>query len=409
MGVTFEEIRRGASLAVADCREALAALPDASVDAIVTDPPYGLEFMGAEWDTFNDTIGNPRWKPREAIVLDEKPADAFGATSHGYRKKNPRCRKCGKLKVGRGACKCATPEWDTRTSESANVFQSWCETWAVEARRVLKPGGHILAFGGTRTYHRLAAALEDAGFEIRDSLHWVRGAGFPKSHNLDGEWQGWGTALKPAHEPIVVGRKPLAGSVAATVQAHGTGAINIDGCRIPYASEEDKAAAAPGGRATSKVDGGIGATPDVGRNVPRAAFVPTPNDAGRWPGNFLLAHTPTCGETCAPGCAVAELDRVEGGASRYFPVFRYEAKVSQTERGVGNNHPTLKPVDLMRWCIRLVTPPGGTVLDPFTGSGSTGVAAMLEGASFLGVERDPAYAEIARRRIAEATGTLPLF
>ena len=156
-----------------DCVEVMAGLADNSIDAIVTDPPYALSFMGKTWDDL------------------------------------------GELRE----------------------FEAWTERWAREAYRILKPGGHLLAFGGSRTYHRLAAGIEDAGFEIRDQLMWVYASGFPKSHNLDGEWSGWGTALKPAHEPIVMARKPLIGTVAQNVQEHGTGALNIDGCRIPSNGE----------------------------------------------------------------------------------------------------------------------------------------------------------------------------
>lgn len=360
--------------------------------------------------------------------------------------------------------------------------------WA-EVLRVLKPGGHLLAFGGTRTYHRMACAIEDAGFEVRDSIHWIYGSGFPKSLDVsnaidkaagaerevvrpvaiprgrrDGtidlrggwqdvpmvtapatdaahQWAGWGTALKPAHEPVVVARKPIHGTVAANVLAHGTGAINVDGCRVK------------------------------GEGRPQQSV----NDAGRWPPNILLSHAPDCGDECAEGCAVAEMDGQSGtlksgnrkageyetqgymgakanpmpsivgdtgGASRFFPVFRYQAKASRADRDAGleafpiriarsalntkngqaermdgapsairaNTHPTVKPTELMRWLVRLVTPPGGLVLDPFTGSGSTGVAAVAEGFRFAGVELSPEYAEIARARVAhsEATRTTTL-
>ena len=377
--------------------------------------------------------------------------------------------------------------------------------WA-EVLRVLKPGGHLLAFGGTRTYHRMACAIEDAGLEVRDSIHWIYGSGFPKSLDVskaidkaagaeremvrpvaiprgqrDGtsalgggwqdvpmvtapstdaarQWAGWGTALKPAHEPVVVARKPLNGTVAANVLAHGTGAINVDATRVGYASESDRAKLAAHVQAI-KQRGGTVANSWMSSNDLSCA-----NDAstiGRWPPNILLSHAPDCGDECAEGCAVAEMDgqsgttntpdRVtrgaggqhgrlspigpqrdvpcygdSGGASRFFPVFRYQAKASRADRdaglrdaGVGalrdagrgaqgfNYHPTVKPTELMRWLVRLVTPPGGLVLDPFTGSGSTGVAAVAEGFRFAGVELSPEYVEIARARVAHAQASHP--
>jgi DNA modification methylase len=356
------------TLHLGDCLDVLKTLPDASVDAVVTDPPYELGFMGKKWDAAGIAYSVPLW---------------------------------------------------------------------TEALRVLKPGGHLLAFGGTRTYHRMACAIEDAGFEVRDSLHWIYGSGFPKSLNLDGAWHGWGTALKPAHEPVVVARKSLVGTVAANVLAHGTGALNIDGCRVGTTAESW-----PATRREYRVSG---IQPGGGKDGATQSTGHAP--AGRWPPNILLSHTPECGEACAEDCAVAEMDRQSGtlksgthsphhqrhtnggngqtlgtmagvtgqsypdsgGASRFFPVFRYQAKASRSERERGLNegqkasHPTVKPVELMRWLVRLVTPRGGVVLDPFTGSGTTGVAAMLEGAQFVGIEREPEYHAIATARINHAT------
>lgn len=318
---------------VEDCVEAMRGMADGSVDSIVTDPPYALEFMGKAWDY--DVPGVDVWR---------------------------------------------------------------------EALRVLKPGGHLLSFGGSRTYHRMACAVEDAGFEIRDQIMWVYGSGFPKSHN--GPWGG--TALKPAHEPIVVARKPLVGTVAANVLAHGTGALNIDGCRIDGPKP-----------ATTRGAGGRN-----GRYGPLEAQGRIEDDGrGRWPANLIhdgsdevLAAFPaapgqqgvarTDGE--AQGNAVfGALKHVTsqpaprgdtGSAARFF----YCAKASRADRGADNNHPTVKPTELMRYLCRLVTPPGGVVLDPFAGSGSTGKAAVREGFAFIGCEIDPAYADIAVRRIATA-------
>jgi len=530
-----------ATIHLGDCRQILATFDDNSIDSIVTDPPYELGFMGKKWDA-------------SGIAYD-------------------------------------------------------IELWR-ECLRVLKPGGHLLAFGGTRTYHRMAVAIEDAGFEIRDSIHWLYGSGFPKSldvskaidkqrHNradiykvtewvraardasgitnrdidaafgangmgrhwtdvppngkqpavptldhvptlldvlgvtadevpddirrllwdlnghagepgknwakrevvgstdattlevapgeardrppvvLDvtapatdaaGQWEGWGTALKPAHEPIVVARKPLTGTVAANVLEHGTGALNIDGCRV--GSDPMVREAGPAGIPSGQ-NNYVGTTkerPHLERSVA----------TGRWPANLVLTHAAECSDQCVPGCPVAELNaqsgdlrpatsRTEranrspfssgtsvlkhhevyqdggGGASRFFtttewdPIadtapFRYVAKPSRRERNAGldglpeqtvlvgvaghkinpitgksvvdvpraNHHPTVKPVALMRWLVRLVTPPGGTVLDPFTGSGTTGIAATLEGFDFIGCELTDDYLPIIEGRIAWA-------
>lgn len=375
------------TLRLGNCIDVLRTIDAESIDACVTDPPYELGFMGKKWDA-------------AGVAFD--PA-----------------------------------------------------TWQ-EVLRVLKPGGHLLAFGGTRTYHRMTCAIEDAGFEIRDSLHWLYGSGFPKSLNISkaidkaaGEavvvgkafnmkgknddraleaarWEGWGTALKPAHEPIVLARKPIDGTVAANVLEYGTGGINIEACRV---ASGDALVRPPIQRRDNAVFGlGLG----LGRQD---------EPAGRWPPNLLLTHDLECGDECTPGCPVAELDRQSGvlvagtavrrhvghstshgasfgvsgsrdlamredvtygdsgGASRFFPCFRYVAKPSKRERGEGNIHPTVKPIALMRWLCKLVTPPGGVVLDPFMGSGTTGVAAVQELFRFLGIEREEEYFKIAADRI----------
>lgn len=419
-----------------NCLDLLALLPDDSIDSIVTDPPYGLSFMGKKWDYDVPSV----------------------------------------------------------------------EIWA-ECLRVLKPGGHLLAFAGTRTQHRMAVRIEDAGFEIRDMIAWVYGSGFPKSldvgkaidkadasegrrarqlkftewvrgtgltsgeinqltdTNMGGHyttaasqpavatrelfeklrphfdcevpdwveqmvdertvesenfkrrevlgtetryneasgivsagrdertlverkittahtdaarhWQGWGTALKPALEPITVARKPLAGTVAANVLAHGTGALNIDGCRVTHASAGDLAQsqAKNPGRADAVTSGVYGA------DRPQQRV----NADGRWPAN--LVHDGS-----------DEPIELLGEAARFF----YCAKASKRDRGDGNNHPTVKPTDLMRYLCRLVTPPGGVVFDPFMGSGSTGKAAVLEGFDFIGCELSAEYVAIAKARIDAA-------
>lgn len=463
-----------------DCVEVMKRMPGSSVDAIVTDPPYGLEFMGKGWDGFGTPLG----------------------------------------------------------------FQTWTEAWAIEAFRILKPGGHLLAFAGTRTYHRMASGVEDAGFEIRDCIAWMYGSGFPKSLDVskaidktNGEtgrafkftgwmqktgitarqindatrtqmgnhylthstqpaiptpalwdvirplcgdvpkwvdelvdrieaerqviserrvpigpgfagetyqgdntgsknyfdtspstaqatkWHGWGTALKPAFEPIVVARRPLIGTVAANVLEHGTGALNIDACRIGM-SDHDRST--------------IEKANWVARDLDRKAYgkygtdgtdqVMTTHPSGRWPanialdataaemldeqsgerpgGNFPLGGKVSHDKDTAYGNYGGSLGEARamgdtGGASRFF----YTAKASRQDRNVGgladNTHPTVKPTDLMRWLIRLVTPPGGIILDPFGGSGSTGLAARAENVRCILIEREPEYLQIIRDRLAQ--------
>lgn len=379
-----------------DCLDVMRDLPDASVDAVVTDPPYGLEFMGKEWDSFGRNTSNGyRETPR---ITDRSDED--GAT--GYR-------GAGGLGINH--------------FQAGPPFQSWCVLWASEALRVLKPGGHLLAFGGTRTWHRLVCAVEDAGFEIRDSLAWLYGQGFPKSHNLTGEWMGWGTALKPAFEPIVVARKPLTGTVAANVLAHGTGALNVDGCRIGFASGWDEA------ESKSKNQHADFGTPSGGNTV-YGDYTTTPRNnydpPGRWPANVILDES-----------QAAELDRQSGhqidgvavnrnrvlrgasdvgyapehvvpiditfggagGASRFF--YTPKADSSERPRVDGVAHPTVKPLALMRWLARLVTPPGGLVLEPFAGSGTTVEACLIEGFRCIAIERETTYLPLILRRISK--------
>ena len=384
---------------IGDCREIMATLPDASMDAVVCDPPYELGFMGKSWDA-------------SGIAYD-------------------------------------------------------VEVWR-QALRVLKPGGHLLAFSGSRTYHRMTCAVEDAGFEIRDQIMWVYGSGFPKSLDVSKaidkaagaerevvgtrdqapkfntaasgsgsntgynrrleegapatfnitapatddarRWSGWGTALKPAHEPICMARKPLVGTVAANVLRHGTGAINVDGCRVGNEGGTRK-----GTKPIAEGHGIYGAGLHGRCEIEAIA-------AGRWPANLIHDGSD-------------EATHGLGDAARYF----YSAKADRDDRDQGcearvkaparssmnanngtsdrfdvghtplrgNIHPTVKPTELMRYLVRMVTPVGGTVLDPFTGSGSTGRGALLEGMRFIGCELSPEYAEIAVARIRYTLG--PLF
>lgn len=339
-----------------DCRVAMDDMPPGSVDAIVTDPPYEIGFMGRDWDQAGVAFNRATWR---------------------------------------------------------------------RALRVIKPGGHLLAFGATRTYHRMTCAIEDAGWEIRDSLHWMYGTGFPKSENVqtaiaarDGStgerWAGWGTGLKPAHEPIVLARSPFDGTVARNVMMHGTGALNVDRSRIMTDEQLGRfnhARTRGSSYVVQREDG----------------FISNSDGLGRWPANVILDERAAAeldeqsGQSTSPPIgSTAKLQRPQskhtvslppkelpngygdsGGASRFF----YVAKASPADRAHGlprgeeNPHPTVKPITLMRYLIRLVTPPGGTVLDPFAGSGTCGVAAKLEGMEYIGIELDAEYADLARRRI----------
>jgi DNA modification methylase len=406
---------REISLLLGDCLEVLKGLPDCSVDACVTDPPYGLSFMGKAWDHSVPSV----------------------------------------------------------------------EVWR-EVLRVLKPGAHLLAFFGARTYHRGVVAIEDAGFEVRDQIGWAFGSGFPKSHDVSKaidreagaqrevvgvipdrwtgkgnslnfstdraqaevvvtgspatqeaqQWQGWGTALKPAWEPIVVARKPFAGTVAGNVLEWGTGAINVDGCRV---GTELLPSAKAGQAQVGTFERGVMVTPervgrwpanlihDGGDEVVGLFPVTGPAKKGvRDPNGTMGYHGGAAG---LPGVLSGHND-AGGSAARFF----YQAKASKADRedGLGdrdavrvadrvaddgpggdnprnrtnkprvNHHPTVKPTDLMRYLCRLVTPPGGVVLDPFMGSGSTGRGAVIEGFGFTGIEIDPEYLSIARDRIEAA-------
>jgi site-specific DNA-methyltransferase (adenine-specific) len=439
------EMTPSALVICSDCLAGLRDLPDDSIDAVVTDPPSGIAFMGADWD--KDKGGRDAWIDWLAEIMRE--------------------------------------------------------VW-----RVTKPGGHALVWALPRTQHWTATAVENAGWEVRDVLMHVFGSGFPKSSNVSiqidkqagamghrgkahhghatGEvangrenlnaphampehkgitpeakrWAGWGTALKPSHEAWILARKPLSGTVAATVLEHGTGALNIDGCRVGTDAQQINAYAGRGPFGDSQ----------------KGKEYTSKNVIGRWPPHLLLSHAAACGETCADGCPVAEMDAQSGvlkagiagpksrvfgdgiiygtsdrklesestgygdtgGASRFFPVFRYVAKPSTAEKSAGlghrtpatggeatgrkdgsagldnpragagrnggalNIHPTVKPRGLMEWLVKLITPPGGVVLDPFTGSGSTGVAAVGLGFDFIGFEMSEEFAGIARDRIGHA-------
>ncbi len=397
-----------------DCIEKLKELPDNSVDSVVTDPPYGIGFMGKEWDNFKpETInaGMNKEKRKKSEIASTRISNIAGT-------------------------------YDL-SKTGMTGFQKWCTEWAIECLRVLKPGGHILVCGGTRTYHRMACAIEDAGFEIRDMVEWVYGSGFPKSLNIGKkvkEYEGWGTALKPAHEPIVLARKPLSEkTVAQNVLKHGTGGINIDGCRV----------------ATNELTPRNNKIGDNGWKNSSGGYI-EPSPLGRFPANLIhdgseevvskfpdtksgkMGAKNTRHTDGSPNGIYGKFDvnhplgetyGDSGSAARFF----YCAKASKSERNKGcegletkqttggggmnnteddvcgkygsikapakNNHPTVKPISLMRYLCRLVTPKGGTVLDPFMGSGSTGVAAKIEGFDFIGIDKEAEYIKIAEARI----------
>jgi site-specific DNA-methyltransferase (adenine-specific) len=401
-----------------DCLEWLDIIPENSIDTICTDPPYGIRFMGKAWD------GADIERQIETQTGGERPASpALAAGKHD------------------------------RSCEAHVAFQRWSEEWARAALRVAKPGAILLAFGGTRTFHRLACAIEDAGWEIRDTMMWVYGSGFPKSLNLKGEWDGWGTALKPAWEPIIVAMKPLDGTFAENAERWGVAGLWIDGGRI-----EAPEGVTSGGRPTGSNNPCFMSK----KNDPREDRTP-PHPAGRWPSNLIHDgseevvgelpdqksggtpfHRSGMGYHGADGQeAVAGNHGDSGSAARFF----YCAKASRRERNAGcegmegrakkevygdglnsatkmdpkmhtpegvaarplspNHHPTVKPLALMRYLVRLTkTPTGGLVLDPFAGSGTTGMACKIEGREFIGFEKEAEYVEIANRRIPAAFDAL---
>lgn len=365
-------------------------------DAVVTDPPY---HFGSIVKRFAKTGGEDR---------PESRVGAYNRHARGFMGK----------------------EWDGGDI----AFQPATWTTVMDA---MKPGAHLLAFGGTKGFHRMACAIEDAGFEIRDTIMWLYGSGFPKSHNQSGEWEGWGTALKPAYEPIVMARKPLIGTVAANLAAHRTGAINIADSRVG-----DKDGRWPANVTHDGSDEVIEAFPDARGQIADASTssssrktqnvygAMTRGNGREGEASAERRYTDEGGTNFAAKPGARRLD--SGSAARFF----YCAKASRADRNDGlaglpekpllwssgnknpgsfqaagtkkaaqNNHPTVKPTELMRYLCRLVTPPDGLILDPFMGSGSTGRAALLESFRFVGVEREAEYAEIARRRIDAALMT----
>ena len=412
---------------VEDSIAAMRHLPANSVDSVVTDPPYGIGFMGKAWDGKDIEL---RAAERRAAASSDPQATPMG---------------------GHKSNAAAAGLYDL-TPKAMRAFQEFSREWAAEAFRVLKPGGHLLSFASPRTYHRMASGIEDAGFEVRDQIMWVFGSGFPKSHNLEGDWEGWGTALKPAHEPICVARKPLIGTVLSNVLAHGTGALNIDACRVvgdtptPFGNPTKSEGWRLNQRETGWLPNAVGRWPanlihdgseevigafpeapgqkaDISTDPARRLGTNTYEGLARGRGGEASADSDNSGAVgfkMKPGmrredsgsaarffyCAKASReDRNEGLESFAEPAVRAGATMGDRERADwearnGNFHPTVKPTALMAYLCRLVTPPGGLVLDPFMGSGSTGKAAVLEGFRFIGMEREQSYMGIARARVA---------
>ena len=308
-----------------DALIALRAIPDRSVHAVVTDPPYAISRVEAGDD--------PEVLMRSAMLGMQSQNWHESAThSRGYADSDP------------------------------HQFQSWCETWLTECHRVLKPGGHLIAFGGTRTWHRLVSAAQDKDFEIRDNMAWLYASGMPKGldvsaaldstgqHEEARRWDGWGTTLKPGFEPFLLARKPLEGTVAQNITRYSTGALNLGDCRVRTAHDRH-------------------------------------HSTGKWPTNVHVD------EVTARALNTGAHSRPED----VFFISKPNAK--ERVRSGGVEHPTVKPLTLMRHLVRLVTPPGGTVLDPFAGSGTTLEAALIEGFNAIGIEREEAYVPLILERI----------
>ncbi|MGG7581726.1 DNA-methyltransferase [Rhizobium sp. Nf11,1] len=389
MGSTQSVVAR---LIQGDSLEILSQLAECSVDAVVTDPPYGISFMGKAWDG-DDIVRTMQSKLRKTTERNDGFARHDGAAF-------------------------AAGTYDLSATGMMH-FQKWTQEWAEKALRVLKPGGHLISFASPRTYHRMTVGIEDAGFEIRDQIMWVFGSGFPKNLNLGG---GRGTALKPAHEPIVVARKPFKGTVKRNVELHGTGFINIDACRtaegrwpanfIHDGSREvlDEFPDAAGQQAditgaepsnlTNGVYGEFACRQPFNRrketdtSAGRFFYCPKVSKSDREEGLDDLERK-TTGRSGGAQKAVEAGQEYGGGQA----VGLNRIVLSK------NIHPTVKPTELMRYLCRLVTPAGGVILDPFMGSGTTGKAALSEGYRFIGIEREAGYFDIAKRRVQP----LPLF
>lgn len=462
-----------ATIYVGDCREVLAQLAPGQFHAVVTDPPYGLEFMGKEWDA--------PWKNQGVTETVEEGTDQshpFRDGTQRVRYGNTRTRKVD-ARDRRAAemsdyVRAKYLSHNVEYVRDSHLYQEWFAERAAEILRVAKPGAHLLSFGGTRMWHRMACAIEDAGWEIRDTVMWLYGSGFPKSmdiskaidrmHGVEREavgrsssglgagqfttaagvdggygfkneydvtepatedakiWRGWGTSLKPAWEPVIVARRPLAGTAAECSLEHGCGGINVDACRVGTEG---------GSRAIE------GSEPDYLNNVYGTGMGGNPKDpnykAGRWPANVVHDGSEEVVELFPDtGGSRSERTGVRGGSSwhgqdgigtpdgvgtwpadqggsaaRFFYTAKANGDRDRPHAKGSTTHPTVKPLDLMRYLVRLVCVRGGTVLDPFMGSGSTGCAALEEGMAFVGVEQSQEYADIAVGRLKLALQRVP--
>lgn len=394
-------------LLLGDCLDALPHWPDNTFDLVCTDPPYHL--------TQGSRNGSPRTNNPNSPFGRHRVGGERAIESKGF--------------MGQ--------EWDGGDL----AFKP--DVWR-EVLRVAKPGAYLTAFGGTRTYHRLACAIEDAGWEVRDCLMWLYGTGFPKSLDVSKAldkaaeanraklYDGYGTALKPSYEPVILARKPLVGTVAQNVQRYGTGGLNIDANRVHG-----------GPSVGGSISGGTALGQGSGWNAHnnRTTQIDRSMAQGRWPPNVLLGHAADCTvDACQDGCPILEVDRQKpvasgprnaakivssfwqkgesavgvrpaitdsGGASRFFPRFHYSAKASRKERA-GSTHPTVKPLAVVEWLLRLTAPPGRPrVLDPFCGSGTTLIAAHRLGIEAVGIEREAEYVEQAYQRFTNTSRPTP--
>jgi len=421
-----------------DCLEVLKSLPDNSVDSIVTDPPAGIEFLGKDWDSFKQgRLANYAGPPGGNVKPLGESRGWQATLPKISQSANRKCLSCGQYKFSRTPCVCKVPDWEPDSSVR-DTFVAFMTAVFTEALRVLKPGGHAVIWAIPRTSHWTAWAVENSGFEIRDAVYHAFATGFPKNHDvskaiaemdpaLAKRWEGWGTALKPAVEVWWLARKPLAQTVAKSVVEFGTGALNIDGCRV---GEHQNTT--PGGMSRyNAANAAQGYRPsDYFSEDP----MPSAHAPGRWPTNFVMTHAPDCEVGhCVEGCPLATLNKQAGRnvAEEQLPSFYFVPKPGRSEKEQGlddlpvkiigtlggggedandpvskrftkfarNTHPTPKPTTLMQHLVRLVTPPGGIVLDPFAGSGTTCLAAIEESMQFIGIEREDEYINIARARI----------
>lgn len=443
-----------------DAAELMRGLPGASVHAIVTDPPYGLEFMGEEWDAL--------WGSNE---LGVKPSHSMSPTYKHPTSQNFRCKKCGHWMLSGTPCRCEEPKWERppREWKIPRKIQEWHYKWAIEAYRVLLPGASMLVMGGTRTYHRMACGVEDAGFEIKDTILWCYNSGFPKAQDLgkmidrrlgaereivgknphhrtsenlyeigyrggrgDGnlttpatplarEWDGWKVGgLKPSYEPVVWAVKPPDGSTTDNVLKHKVGAINVDACRIPFEGDDDAKTAHT--NALGPVERYKTHKMIYGGGRKSAGFEDTFSPQGRYPANMVRTDRFEDGydrfyfvPKADRGERDAGLDGINPEGPRPLGISQWEKQTSGSGKTMGpssparNVHPTVKPIALMEHLIKLVTRQDQIVLDPFVGSGTTCIAARKLLRRYVGIDNNAEYCEIAKKRLAAIPPPLEVF